>query len=954
MSKAPQVITTFLIFSLSAGVLGGILFYMDTAGPSVLDDLTEELPVDMEISMSSSFYRQNETEISFVEDLLNQHDLVSHIEPISVIEGTQRFMYVYDPGDPYGFYYDYQRVVFLGVSDGFFETFPDAVSLSSGAPSLTDTTCYLEENIFISENYEIGDDYIAEVLTYDDYYEEVPVNKTYEIVGTFSSDLFPVEYYYYYEDLGDRDSSLIMITTKESLNEGFEELGFGRWDGISERFWVDLNRDAIIQADVTTIYDTLDNIRRQFEQDALPYALVSDYGIQDAVYQYSAWSMGMTAIALSFSIPSIIMGVLLIYYNSNLLSDELRRDVGSLKTRGASGWQAFSWIVSSAIFTGLLGSAGAILMGIGASILSSTVRTFFVFNFAQLSDLTLILSSGAILSIFIFSFGVGLVVAFPIGIRAYLMTATEAHKILEQESLSQQENQGSPLMELIVLGISGYILLPMMSFIGYVSFYGSGSIVLMLFLIPLMVAFIVSFARLLARPISRYKSRIMGRIKRPSIRVGARVMSRTVLMYKKSEAMGVVFIAMVFAAGVFAATSATTGLNHTNSIFKFYTGADIAITVDSSLNNVTLDLLENLTAVEGVAQVSPIYSFTGSISYYTSDWGNRYFVNTSIPVYAVDPETWLETAFWLPYFTLHGTPESAINQMIGDESIVLSSFRPIDHYVGSGFTQTPVYANEFDLAIYGSYWINATHGSKWVNETTVTIADVLSNSDSWGSTYLPGEPNANDFVVVDIDYAHRCLNVTNVNKFFVKTIPGANYTQVMRDLWNVAPSSFNGIESPYPQIDDVLDSKAGQTIYGVYTLNVVFTIIYLSIGMMIVATVRIRRLRKQFSVLRALGTESKSISGSVLIDTTLGLLVASAIGALIGLILSYFAINMPLVYFGTGTINMWLRLPVIMAIPPDILGIILGCSFVFALIATFYVTSRTLKKNIAEQIQYSE
>ncbi|MFW9849594.1 MAG: FtsX-like permease family protein, partial [Candidatus Thorarchaeota archaeon] len=259
--------------------------------------------------------------------------------------------------------------------------------------------------------------------------------------------------------------------------------------------------------------------------------------------------------------------------------------------------------------------------------------------------------------------------------------------------------------------------------------------------------------------------------------------------------------------------------------------------------------------------------------------------------------------------------------------------------------QTPVYADEVNLAI---------HGPSWVNETTVTITDVLANSDSYGSTYLTGEPAANDFIVVDINYAHRCLNTTKVNKFFVKTTNGANYTHVMRDLYGIAPNSFDRIDSPYPQIEEVLDSKAGQTIYGVYTLNVVFSIVYLSIGMMIVATVRVRRLRKQFSVLRALGTENRSIMNSVLIDTSLGLLIAAGIGAIIGLILAYFAINMPLVYFGTSTIGMWMRLPVHMAVPPDILGIILGCSVVSALIATLYVTSRTLKKNIAEQIQYVE
>jgi ABC-type antimicrobial peptide transport system permease subunit len=745
-----------------------------------------------------------------------------------------------------------------------------------------------------------------------------------------------------------------MITTKDSLNQGFEELGFGGWNEISERFWVDLNRNAIIHSDVTTIYETLDNVRRQFEQQALPFAHVSDYGIQEAVNQYSAWSMGMTSIAISFSVPSIIMGILLIYYNSNLLSDELRRDVGTIKTRGASGFQAFSWIISSAIVTGLLGCLGAVFMGVAAALLSSTVRTFFVFNLTQLFDLTLIMSYPALLSIFIFSFGVGLVVAFPIGVRAYLMTATEAHKILERESLLQQENLGNPLIEILVLGASSYVLLLLMGLIGWISLYGYASLSLMLFLVPVMVAFILSFARLLSRPIARYKSRIMSRFKRPSLLVGARVMSRTVLMYKKSEAMGVVFIAMVFTAGVFASTSATTGLNHTQSVFKFYTGADIAITVNDALTNVTMDMLENITAVEGVAEVCPILTFQGSISYFTTDWGYRYYVNESILVYAVDPQQWLDSAFWLPYFTLHGTPETAISQMVADNKTVLSSFRPVDHYTGSGFSQTPVYANEYDLSIYGAYWANASHSTHWVNETTVTIADVLGDSDSYGNKYLTGEPGESRFVVVDIDYAHLCLNTTRVEKFYVKMNPGANYTEVMESLWSVAPYSFSSISSPYPQIEEMFDSKAGQTIYGVYTLNVVFTLIYLSIGMVIVATVRVRRLRKQFSVLRALGTENKSIQNSVLIDTSIGLIAAAGIGAIIGLILATFAINMPLVYFGTSTIVMWLRLPVIIAIPPVILGIILGCSFLFALVATYYVTSKTLKKNIAEEMQYGE
>ncbi len=946
MSKAPQVLTTFLIFSLSAGVLGGILFYMDSAGPSVLDDLTTDLTYDMEVSLSSSFYRQNTTSLYFIENLLNSQEEILNTERISVI----------DSYDYYAEYYGSNQRVFLGVESTFFDNFPNAVKLVGSNPGLTDTTCYLEESFFNQQNYELGDDYIAEIVTYDEYYNEVVVNMTLEIVGTFTTNIFPASNYYYspysYGAQQTETTALKMITTKNALNEGFQEIGFGTYNGISERYWVSLDHEAILESDVTTVFDNLDSLRRQFEQDALPYASVSSFGLLDAVYQYSSWSMGMTTIALAFSIPSIIMGVLLVYYNSNMISDELRRDVGTIKTRGASGRQAFSWILGSAMVTGILGSLGAIFMGILGALISGTVKTFFVFDLTQLADLTLLFQLDAVAAVFIFSFGVGMVVAIPIGIRAYLMSATEAHSMLERESLLSQENLGNPLAELIVLGISGYILFYLLQFLGFLGFSGFAIVSFLVFLIPLMGAFVLSFARLLARGTAGYKSRILGRFRKPSIRVGTRVLSRTVLMQKKSEAMGVVFIAMVFTAAVFSSVSATTGLNHTESVQKFYVGADIALTVNRDLTNVTTSLLLNLTEVEGVDQVCPVYSFQGAVSYWTTDWNRRNFINQTMTIYAVDPEMWRDTAFWLPYFTQTYTPEAALTMMAGDDFNVLSSFRPIDHYEDNGFTQTPVYGDSLTLYL---------RGDTWVNVTDMTIVDVMASQGGssgimyMGSqTYLPGEPSLYNFVVADLDYVHRCTNTTQLSKFYIKTNPGANYTEVMRNLWNIAPHSFENVESSQLEIESALNSKAGQAIYGVYTLNVLFTVAYLSIGIIIVASVRIRGLRKQFAVLRALGTENRSIISAVLIDSSLGLLMAAAIGSLIGLTLAYFAINMPLVYFGTGTLTMWTRLPVILAVPYLLLGAILGCSFLFALLATYGVTRTTLEKNIAEQIQYTE
>ena len=78
-------------------------------------------------------------------------------------------------------------------------------------------------------------------------------------------------------------------------------------------------------------------------------------------------------------------------------------------------------------------------MGTGSAVLSSAVKVFFVFDLTQLAELAIVASPAAVLSVFIFSFGVGVVVSFPIAIRAFLMTATEAHNILEQDVLLSKE-----------------------------------------------------------------------------------------------------------------------------------------------------------------------------------------------------------------------------------------------------------------------------------------------------------------------------------------------------------------------------------------------------------------------------------------------------------------------------------------------------------------------------------
>jgi ABC-type lipoprotein release transport system permease subunit len=902
---------------------------MDSAGPDVLAEMTEDIPVDMSLTFSSSFYNQNETTMDDVEQIVSSQEWIVDTETVSKLE-----YYDWRQED-----YRYAFNVLLGVNDTFYDTFPDALDMGVDPSILTDTTCIVEEAKLGGLGLMIGDNLTVWMEAYNDtsgWWYEVPHNFT--VVGTFTTSLF-MQHFYWEDTIG---TSLLMVTTREGLIQSFGKLQQGYYGGVQDEIWSLMDHEIVSALDPVSV---MQDIEHRIEQQALPYARVSEFALLWAVYEYMSWGTSMRAVALAFSIPTLVMAVMLVYYNSNLLADERRRDVGTLKTRGASGWQAFRWVLSIALATGIMGSFGAIFTGSISALVSATVREFLSFRLDMLAEFSLLLTPEAIIAVFLFAFLVGLVVALPPAVRALLMTPTEAHSIIERDVLLEAEKMSSPAIELLALGISGYLLSPMLLAMSYMSMSIYSAMLFAAFVIPLLGIFTVALTRLLSRPTASVKSRVLARISSKSISAGSRVISGNIRLFKKSEAMGVMFVAMVFAAGIFSSLSATTGTSHMKEVLTFEVGADVSIEVAQGLQNVTLDILENITAIDGVTHASGMIQTEAVASYWTSEFGTRRRVNQSVTVFGVQPNEWLDSAFWLDYFTKDTMPVDSLPQLAADNESILSSFKPVDHY--QGFQYTPVYSDSLTLILAGLHWENVSD---------CTIIDVMASSyDAFGGyTYLPGKSSASNFLVINLDYVHACLNTSRIDKFYVNLQEGANYTQVIRDIYEVAPNSFQSIDSSQALIDAALGSRAGQSIQGAYTLNVVFAFVYLTAGVLIVAMVRFGKLRRQFSVMRALGTESRTILVAVLFESLTGVVLAAMIGGVVGLLLTSFVIQLPLTYMGSMTVTLWNRLPVFLAVPTALLVIILGAAVLSSLAATYFVVARNLRRNIAQEIQYVE
>ncbi|MHA1908090.1 MAG: FtsX-like permease family protein [Candidatus Thorarchaeota archaeon] len=933
ISDAPQVLTTLLVFSLASGVLGGILFYMDSAGPSVLAEMTEDIPVHMEIEFTRPYYNQTEVTSADIVDIVEEQEGIDNVEFIKWIDGSWDAWVWRNPLKSYAY---------LGVSSTFFDTYPDLVSLGDANEELVDGGCYLEKTYFDAEGLSIGDQYtISTIYEVRGWNAITYVSRNFTVLGVFDAQ----GYLGFHNFIGTELPVLRAFITTNDVEERFGVLQHDTRNAIKDVIWAKFDGSFLAQTSPSEAEDNLQNVRRRIEQRTVPDAFVGEFAIVSVVNAYTSWYSSMMAITIAFSIPSIVMGIVLVHYTSKLVSDRQRKDVGMIRVRGASNRQAMEWILSTALVTGIIGGVGAVITGILAAILSGSVKELLLFDFSSSSSFLVLLQPTTILAVFGFSFGLGIIIAVPSTIKHILMAASESHKEIERENNNNEEAMNSPIIDVVIMIISGLLVSQIYLILGG-GFGFTNSLIISGLLIAGFGTFIIFTTRFLARISIPFKIWLTNQGKNPTRWVGLRIIGRSSRLRSKSEALGIMFIAMVFTAGTFAATASTTGTTHIRDLVEFQVGGDIVLDVNPHFNNITQDFVSVIEAIDGVQEASAMLSWACLVSYRTLGPVIDLDYNRTVSVFGIQPEALSRTAFFESYSTLNSLPQEALSLMECDNRSIISSFKPtIGYDVADDRSYSSIYGDLLKVLFFEQIPFEFID---------MSIVDVMSESEEIESdAYLPGWADENDFILLNLDYMQDLMNTNLVDRFYISLLDGANYTRVMQEIWNLAPSTFLRIESPLENVDQVLDTRISRSIYGVYTLNIIFSLFYLTIGMCIVAIEKNRGFRKQFSVLRALGSHDNNVLRAFLLDTVIGIFIASLIGLFTGMLLSLFVIQAPIAYIGTTTSLSWNRLPVSMIVPLDILSLILVLSFIIPIIAAYIVTKRNLQSNLAENLQSS-
>jgi len=932
-SQAPEVLVTLLIFSLSSGVFGGVLFYVDSAAPDVLREMSDGAGVHMEVQFDPSFYLRSNYSLGDINRVVSTQEGVLASELIILLQ-----VFDWEVLD-----YLFRSTTCVGVNADFFTVFHDEVRLSPESSPLYENGCYVEKTRLLAQGLSVGQNYTFSVPRYTPTMHRV--NYTLTVLGAFESGLvIPTQ-----DVMGPSFSSPSLITTVDSLNTKATEITHFGDNAMEDRIWVKFDIDQFARQDPNEIRSSLLGVQRRIEETTLPFASVSEFRLLNVIDVYSFWMTSIRVITLAFSVPSIVMGIMLIQYNSSLLTDQMRGEVGAIKTRGASGRQAFAWVMSLSVFTGIVGSLGAVLTGGLAALLSGTAKDITVFDIGLLSGFELVILPGTVAALFLFSFTVGLAVAVPAAVRAFLLLPVEAHDVLERQSFKKGAEEGNPMAQAATAAVSGVLVIPLLGVLGSSTLNSTASMLYALVIILLLATFIVGTGLLLSRPASTAKSHILLRLHGRSLRVGTLLMARSALTSKRSEALGVMFIALVFTSGLFSSVTAATATNHVRELFEFRHGADVVVDLKPTSDNSTLQLVDRISSVAGVAQASGMLRGTAKAGFWKEWSGLKILYYVYVTVYGIQPEKWLESAFVLSYFTyLHPASES-VERLQASNTNVLTSFMPVLEYNMDALGRpVPEYSDEMTLEIYGP---TGSHTSN------CTVVDVLAANLEEGEnaqTYFPGEFGARDFVVIDLSYLHFCLNTTRLSRIYVRLEGGADYVRVMQDILALDPASIQSVSSPYEEMEAVLQTRTCQAVTGTYALNLIFSFLYLTAGTCLVVTAKTRTMRRHFSLLRALGMDRRPITVSVLLDSVVNVGLGAVVGCIMGMILTLLMLSVPMSYLGTMTSVSWKDLRMTVTVPVSLLVGVVSIAFLFSLLSTYLIAERSLTSNIADDVRLRE
>jgi ABC-type lipoprotein release transport system permease subunit len=386
-------------------------------------------------------------------------------------------------------------------------------------------------------------------------------------------------------------------------------------------YYVWIDRDEVITiADIPGSVERLDFIHNRLSPAVTPFGLgVKDSGLINPLQELDPQLSLLKGLAGILSLPVIALGVYLSLVGIDLGITGRRREVGILKSRGASNRQMFSFLMLESVIVGVIASAIGLLLGV--------IVSRFLTNFATPFGTTD--SSGevavswtdisispwtVILSILL---GIGLMLLSTYG-PFKRVSKVSVTKALQHHSPRLTQTSYAPGLDIALIGLS--IICVVSTILGTNAAFGHGfswivelliTILLFtgIFLFPIMPFFLsMSIIRLMTMGSHRLYAKLTFLVKPWTKELTYLVKRNMTRNPRRASNLGVI-ISLALAFGIFISVTMESTIAQEQESVKFEVGSDINVvgTHASDLLQVVEDGASAADALPGVERAAHYY-----------------------------------------------------------------------------------------------------------------------------------------------------------------------------------------------------------------------------------------------------------------------------------------------------------------------------------------------------------
>jgi len=588
------------------------------------------------------------------------------------------------------------------------------------------------------------------------------------------------------------------------------------------------------------------DVARKFK----PYVRVK-LPIIDTIMKFKEWYTFQFLNYFAYILPVLLIGWIVLKFEYELTGMRRRLTIATLKTRGFSNSEILLTSIFEAIVNSIIVVIPALILGNLSSIyylqLQGISTPVDVNNLAGIVELSF--SNPFYLTVLL-----AMLLAINIFALVPMVLKTLTHEVAEAKTYTAMgfENIEFPTTEKVLL----VIFLPISFYILFILDLMSQ---LFFFMIILIYIFLISnmLVKLFAKALVGAYSELIDILSRIIKTASTKLISISLKRQAKITGYTLVILSLTLSFSLAVTTTQATILNHVHDLSYYYAGSDISFRISDDFRNETAQILQEVIDMTSVQNATLIRIITGQIYFvFENKAGKEYSLLTDIKIIAID-KSFLSVAYLEPYFL----KESQVKSIIFDNKSALASSD-----LSWSFSRCKRYT---------PYIINSKNRYVRLN---ASVTDYFE--------YFPRIRfmNSSSFLIVNASHLRSFSFKETTNYIFIKTKKNINVTSVANEILQKFKDKITEIHVAEVTREAILSRKDNVILFGFFIQMSFYMVIFLSLGIIVISINKIKRYRKEYAILRALGFTEKQFIIYFSLDMFLPFIVSLLAALVIALI----------------------------------------------------------------------